>query len=67
MEDYDYVEENIRAIDLSDDELKQAYKYYKYWYDYMREFKVKSLSEEEIDWYNELKNEMFNRQLKLDD
>ena len=53
--------EDLRAVDLNDEDLKKAYEYYKYWYDYMKSTKIKSLGEKEIEWFNELKKEYERR------
>lgn len=59
-----YNMENVRATELSDDELIKAYEYYEYWYKFMKSTRIKALDEQEIEWFNEIKKEYERRILK---
>ena len=56
--------ENVRAVDLSDDDLIKAYEYYEYWYKFMKSTRVKALDKQEIEWFNEIKEEYERRFIK---
>ena len=58
--------ENVRAVDLSDDDLIKAYEYYEYWYKFMKSTRVKALDKQEIEWFNEIKDEYKRRFIKGD-
>ena len=49
------------AKDLTIEEIKKAIEYYEYWKNYMKTTGIKALDKEELEWLEELKEELRKR------
>lgn len=56
---------NVSVKYLTDGDLAKGIEYYEYWLKYGKQNNVKTLSEKEIDWLKELKEE-YERRLNND-